>query len=370
MAEAVLNLEQQNSSISITYDTNFGPHDDIILLEIDDKLLPHVLNNRVTIRGNVEEDAVLCTPSTTYALKFVGTTNSVFLIPPFGDVEASVASVIKVAPGVMELVEVAPKLEKLKMLLKENQYNGNEDFMEMGESCEIGLYRWDDLVERVQASDVELREGLRAFSAVEINGYWRVVEESFMGMVLNMLLHNSVLSGWSLDGLVENEVVGVLESDGFLREIARLCLEMYGDKVEDEVGGGYVWKLNEKRVCVHFARSVLNEGKMKMESFMEKWMQKIPSGMSVSFEMLEGEVLLEKLGIETWIRSFSVSSLPLTPAERFAALFRERQKWESMDLEPYIRDLRVPGLSAEGLLLKYTRRTQPTADAEPIFSAR
>ena len=34
------------------------------------------------------------------------------------------------------------------------------------------------------------------------------------------------------------------------------------------------------------------------------------------------------------------------------------------------RDLSVPGLSSEGLLLKYTRRTQPTQDAEPVFSAR
>lgn len=34
------------------------------------------------------------------------------------------------------------------------------------------------------------------------------------------------------------------------------------------------------------------------------------------------------------------------------------------------RDLKVPGLSSEGLLLKYTRRSQPKPDVEPIFSAR
>ncbi|KAF5176472.1 sister chromatid cohesion protein DCC1-like, partial [Thalictrum thalictroides] len=43
-AEAVLNLKP-NSSVSIAYHTLFGPHDDLLLLEIDDKLLPHVLNN-------------------------------------------------------------------------------------------------------------------------------------------------------------------------------------------------------------------------------------------------------------------------------------------------------------------------------------
>ncbi|PIA32612.1 hypothetical protein AQUCO_04400063v1 [Aquilegia coerulea] len=381
-AEAVLNLKT-NSSVSITYHPLFGLHDDLLLLEIDDKILPHVLNNRVIVRGQPDEDAVFCTSTTTYALKFVGTSNSVFLIPPSdcsflngNDVEEEkvVASVIKVAPGVMELVEVAPKLDKLKWLLAENPYKGGEeDFMEelseMGGNWNNGLYRWEDLVDRVQASDGELREGLRAFNAVEICGYWRIVDEMYMGMVLSMVLHNSVLCGWSLGALNEDEVVGVLESDGFPREIARHCLEMYGNKVRDE-DGGYLWKLDERKVCVHFARSVLSGGKMKMDSFMEKWMQKIPGGMIASFEMLEGEVLSERIGVETWIRSFSVSSLPCTPAERFAALFRERQKWESKELDPYIRDLRVPGLSSEGLLLKYTRRTQPTLDAEPIFTAR
>lgn len=40
--------------------------------------------------------------------------------------------------------------------------------------------------------------------------------------------------------------------------------------------------------------------------------------------MLEGEVLCEKLGAETWVHAFSVTDLPLAPAERFAALFRDQ----------------------------------------------
>ena len=40
------------------------------------------------------------------------------------------------------------------------------------------------------------------------------------------------------------------------------------------------------------------------------------------------------------------------------------------DCIDFSRDLTVPGLSSEGLLLKYTRKTQPNSDAEPVFSAR
>ncbi|KAJ0110640.1 hypothetical protein Patl1_00025 [Pistacia atlantica] len=80
-AGAVLNL-QPSSSISIAYHTHFGPHDDLILLEVDEKILPDFFHQRVSLRGERSEDAVLCTQSKTYSIKFVGTSNSVFLTPP------------------------------------------------------------------------------------------------------------------------------------------------------------------------------------------------------------------------------------------------------------------------------------------------
>lgn len=345
--------------------------------------------DRVTLRGQLNEDAVLCTESNTYAVKFVGTSNTVFLIPPtdqFGqnannsDSKISapkvVASVIKVAPGNMELVEVSPRLDKLKFLLSENPLRCDnlfevEDFEGSESNGKIGLYKWSDLVERVQASDAELFAGLKALSAVEINGYWRVVDEKYMDEVLNVLLQNSVLNDWSLNSLNEDAVIGVLETDGFPRPLAEHCLQVYGSKVDEETGLSSVWKLDEKRVCLHFAKGILRGGKKKkLESFMDDWNRKIPDGMIARFDMLEGEVLTERIGVEKWVYAFSVSSLPYNPAERFQMLFHERPKWEWNDLQPYIKDLRVPGLSSEGLLLKYTRRSQPTAEAEPIFSSK
>ncbi|KAK6919883.1 Sister chromatid cohesion protein Dcc1 [Dillenia turbinata] len=340
-AEAVLNMKP-NSSMSIAYHSLFGPHDDFILLELDPSLIPDVLHQRMTLRGQPDEDAVLCTQRKTFGIKFVGTSNSVLLVPPsssssncdyvdeFTDStehgnKLPIASVLKVSPGTLVLVEVAPRLDKLKLLLLERPYRF-EDAMEVDEMDQLeekrmGFFKWDDLVRCVQASDDELREGLRAIHAVEIDGYWRIVDEAYMGDVLNMLLHNLVLNDWSLDALVEDEVVGVL---------------VYGSKVGDGVGGCR-WKLDEKRVCVHFARVVLREGKKRMESFMEVWLQKVPDGMSASFEMLKGEVLTERIAAEIWVHTFSVSSLPLNPADRFSAPFSKRPKWEWKDLEPFLK---------------------------------
>ncbi|QCD95508.1 sister chromatid cohesion protein DCC1 [Vigna unguiculata] len=375
------------SSISVKYHPLFGPHDDLLLLELDEKLLPDVLHERVVLRGQPDEDAVLCTQSRTYAMKFVGTSNSVLLIPPANhsefcenpqkndsnkEEEKVVAPVIKVVSGNMELVEAAPRLDKLKSFLLEKTYNFEEyDDGNLEDNVEstIGLYSWNDLVDNIQASDEELRSGLQALSAVEINGYWRLVDGSYMDMILGMLLKNSVLNDWSLNALNEDEVVSTLVSDGFPGVLARHCLHTYGTKVNEDMPD-CVWKLDEKRVCIHFAREILKSGKRKLESFMDEWRKKVPDGMQPTFDLVEGEVLIERIGVETWIRAFSVASLPSNPAERFAILFRERTKWEWKDLQPYVRDLKVPGLSSEGLLLKYTRRTQPSPDAEPVFSAR
>lgn len=308
----------------------------------------------MVLRGQPDEDAVLCTPSRTYAMKFVGTSNSVLLVPPANQSEYCdnlqkndsnsyeekvVAPVIKVVPGSMELVEVAPRLDKLKLLLSENPYRLEENDMENLEENEAsitGLYSWNDLIDNIQASDEELRSGLQAISAVEINGFWRLVDESYMDMILGILLRNSVLNDWSFDALNEDEVMTTLESDGFPRVLARHCLRVYGEKVNDFINS-CVWKLDEKKVCIHYARKILKGGKRKLESFMDEWRQITPDGMQPTFDLVKGEVLTEKVGVDTWVHAFSVSSLPSTPAERFSILFRERPKWEWKDLQPYIR---------------------------------
>ncbi|KAG0480821.1 hypothetical protein HPP92_011417 [Vanilla planifolia] len=380
-AEAVLSLGS-SLSIPICYHSSFGLDDDLFLLEVDDKLLPDFLQNRVSIRGQPDEDAVLCTPSSTYAMKFVGTSNSVFLIPP-GDVSTSnckdscadgdmnrpvIASVYTVAKGNIELIQVAPRLDKLKNLLRERPYNLDEDLIGDPRQ-EVGLYSWNDLVQLIQASEEELRTALKSLSALEIDGYWRILDDKSMDDTLDMILRNAVLHDWPLSALKEDSVLSVLEADGFPGTIVSHCLGTHGCKTF--VSEGTLCSLDEKQVCLRLAQRVLSKGKMRLENFMEKWEPlSATSGMKPDLKMLEGEVLYEKIGVEDWIRAFSVSSLSSSPAERFATLFQERPKWQWKDLEPYIRDVHVPGLSTEGLLIKYTRRTQPKADAEVIFSAR
>lgn len=242
--------------------------------------------SRVSIRGQPDEDAVLCTQSKTYSIKFVETSNSVFLIPPLDESsvqfsqdhelkdseQSAIAPVFKVSPGNLELTEVAPRLDKLKLLLSKNPYRSEEemeteDLMERNQNRQ-NLYTWDDLVNEIQASDDELRSGLQSISAIEIDGCWRIVDDKYMEMVLAMILHNSVLNDWSLGRLNESEVVSVLESDGFPSKITRHCLRVYGTEVDD--AAGRMWRLDERRLCVHFAKTILGEEDGKLHERMDK----------------------------------------------------------------------------------------------------
>ncbi|XP_078441616.1 zinc ion binding protein [Wolffia australiana] len=381
-ARSVLSLPP-GSSISLKYGPQFGSHGDLLLLEVDDGLLREIYDQKVTVRGEPDEEAVLCTTSATYAMKFVGTSNSVFLIPPGDDhkefsenglincTSIETASVFKVAPGIIELIQVAPRLDKLKTLLNKRPYTLQEEDQEEGEEMDntsAGLYTWADLVHLIQASEQELMAGLKSISAVEMNGYWRLIADESIDEVLKMLLNNCIIHDWKIDLLDEEEVVAMLVSDGFPSLLVLHCLTALGQRVE--VKARHVWSLEERPVTIHLAKQVLRGGKMKVEAFMGKWKSNIPQGMKADLGVLEGEVLFETFGLETWIRPYSVSALPSTPEERFAALFRERARWTWKDLQPYIRDLSVPGVSSEALLIKYTRRTQPSAEAEPIFSSR
>lgn len=47
-AEALLHMSP-GSSVSVAYHPLFGPHDELILLELDDKLVPDVLHERYAL---------------------------------------------------------------------------------------------------------------------------------------------------------------------------------------------------------------------------------------------------------------------------------------------------------------------------------
>lgn len=200
-----------------------------------------------------------------------------------------------------------------------------------------GLYTMDDLVNQVQASHGQIKAALDSMHAVEIEGFCRIVDEKFMQGLLEVILLSAVQHDWDLKLLPEPEVVQTIRNDGYSPKIIKHCLVCYGKEVEQEPDMRR-WELEESKVCLHYAKQLLRAAsKWRLEDFVDAWKSNIPTGIQPALEMLKGEVLVEKMGGDSWLRLYSVSSLPSKPAERFSALFKEKPKWEWDDLEPYLR---------------------------------
>lgn len=367
-----------NGNATIAYGEGFSS-EEFKLLEVDESTLKELLEDRLTIKGEKDDEAVLCTSSTTYAVKYVSTSNTVLLIPPVQYMEGNppaTAGVVATASGLIELVETAPRLDKLKSLLNQRPYTEDldeEQMLEEEDRGRAGLYSMDYLVSQVQASHGQIKAALKSMQAVEIEGFWRVVDEKFMQGLLEVILLSAVQHDWNLKSLSEPQVVETIRNDGYSHRIIKHCLACYGKEVDTNAQESDLrrWDLDENKICLHYAKQLLRaSSKWRLDDFVDAWKNNIPTGIQPSLEMLKGEVLIEKIGGDSWLRLYSASSLPSKPAERFSALFKEKLKWEWNDLEPFLRGMQAPGQSVEAMLLRYTRKSQVSPTAPVIYTPR
>ncbi|KAD0559596.1 hypothetical protein E3N88_44074 [Mikania micrantha] len=212
-------------------------------------------------------------------------------------------------PFVFEKVEVLPPdcsnqrdedgetmEQKLKALLLQNPYTLDEEHE--GGQKRSGLYKLDDLKSMFHAADEELKSALRLVSAVEINGYWRLVDDMCIDQVLYNLVWKADCEDWSFSSLDGSKVIKCLgDTWGLSPVLACHCLELYARTTD-----GWVWELDIRRVCVELARWVIKSNRrrrrMKIEEFMRQWSC---VGLPVSLDMLEGEILVEEHGNHSWV---------------------------------------------------------------------
>ena len=107
--------------------------DDIKLLEVSKDLANSIsAGDILTIRGDEIENAVMCSRDKTYDIKEAETSNSLLLVPSivFPDTiskssgrSLSCSSVLGIFHNYLEMIEIRPRLRKMKDLLLQNPYN-------------------------------------------------------------------------------------------------------------------------------------------------------------------------------------------------------------------------------------------------------
>ena len=245
----------------------------------------------------------------------------------------------------------------------------------------------EDLVENTQASRAEIVDALAkgpAFRDPTNGDRWRGIEETYADHVLNMLVVTAQARGMSLDAVDEAAVTAAMAADDppVPAPVTRFVLREYA-KARDSPGvaaGGEVWRIDAKKVCRAKASRMLEgskaaaAGRLRLGEFLVEWSGACNEELrsACTRDLLKGLALIEKGASgrdeDALVRVFRDVDLPKHPRERFRAIFALKPRWQMDELEAYIAA--TSDETVEAQLLKYTRVSQPTTDAVPVYSKR
>ncbi|XP_045254565.1 sister chromatid cohesion protein DCC1 isoform X2 [Macaca nemestrina] len=304
--DATLQIAKLNAAelLPAVHCLGFGPGasgaaaGDFCLLELEPTLCQQLEDGHsLVIRGDKDEQAVLCSKDKTYDLKIADTSNMLLFIPGCKTPdqlkkEDSHCNIIHTeifgfSNNYWELRRCRPKLKKLKKLLMENPYEGPDSQKEKDSNS--SKYTTEDLLDQIQASEEEIMTQLQVLNACEIGG----------------------------------EVYFELDADKICRATAQMLLQ--------------------------------NAVKFNLAEFQEVWQQSVPEGMITSLDQLKGLALVDRHSRPEIISLLKVDDLPEDNQERFNSLFSLREKWTEEDIAPYIQDLCGEKQTIGALLTKYSR---------------
>lgn len=315
----------------------------------------------LVIRGEKDEQAVLCSKDKTYDMKIADTSNMLLFIPGcktpeqlLGD-QASCniihTQIAGFSNNYWELRKCRPKLKKLKQLLMENPYEGPDSVRE--KALTDSKYTMEDLLDRIQASEEEILHQLQVINACKIEGYWRVLEFDYEMKLLNHVTQLIDSESWSFSKVPLSiclQELGPLEPEAMIQHI----LLSYGMKYTDE--DEVYFEMNADKICTATAQMLLqNAVKFNLAEFQEVWQQSVPEGLTTRLDQLKGLALLDRNSRPETIFLLKVEELPEDNQERFNKLFTIREKWTEADIAPYIQDLCAEKQTVAALLTKYAR---------------
>lgn len=296
----------------------------------------------IVIKGDDDENAVLCTDTKTYNVVETETSNSLLLsqnvkfkedLTDGGDRTTSAITVSGIFYDYLEVVSCKPHLGKLKEILNKTLYKGPELEGDIDQSL---LFTHEELLDTIQSSRQELEDALKNMHVVKINNKIRLLDFEYHFRVLSYMLKVIDENAWALDE-IEYEVTIELLNDIVPVEILNSLFDLYTEpsKIIDHL---QLYSYKETDVCRFFAQILLlHAGKFNFNEFLQAWNESVPEGMVPQVEMLYGLAIIDKVSVPPVIRSFPESQLPEKILERFSALFQAKDKWTVPEITPYIR---------------------------------
>jgi len=330
--------------------------ENIKLLEVTPEVADGLEAGEVlTMRGDEGDNSVICSEKKTFEIKEAETSNSLLLVPQLSfpqEIAVSESrklgwtSVNGVFHKYLELVEVRPKLRKLKEILSETPYT--EDSKKEGQTGPT----FKNLLDRVQASEKELTVGLSEFECLEIDGMWFILDQDYQMKVLSYILRFFDENSWKFDCVQKAETVEAI-SDLVPSEVVRQVFDMYCSPMDG--GTDDEFSLGTDKVCRFYGDFLLavNTAYLLTE-FLEMWQNAVPDGITTDLAQLAGLVLVDDKDPPV-IKRFAESTLPLSITERLSVLFTARERWTLDEISPFVSSLTTTKLNVNALLTKHAR---------------
>lgn len=347
--------------------------EDLILLQLNPDIQKQLLEGNVlTIRGDPNDSAVICTDTTTYELKDAETSNSLLLMRDMkwpdegdkGEIRVLPQKICGIYHNYLELRNYKPSFKKLKAVLEMNAYRGKEY-----EESSAKNYTFEDLLDFIQASKEELKDALKNLQTCNIDGYIRILDFDYKFNVLSQIVDVIESKSMPFNKFSKEVVVEALQ-ELIPVNILENCISWFANETDETSADGQkLYTLDEYHVCRIYAEMLLRAaGKFHLSEFLESWQRSVPEGMNCDLSQLYGLALTDMNYSPEVIFHFPSEEMPDNIAERFTKLFRVKEKWTYDEIVPYLQDRALAGNDVKSLLIKYTRES--TKDGVKLYSSK
>ncbi|KAK4520098.1 uncharacterized protein ATC70_008228 [Mucor velutinosus] len=320
----------------------------------------------IVIKGLADDEAVLCTESKTYIVRQVNTSNSLLLTTK--DPMSNQHIVHDDMSSTIELLPCIARLNRIDELLKESSYSGSENERDVINNKT--LYTYFDLLSVVQASENELLDGLKARAAFQIDGYYRLFDQSYLYHLFDLFVTNASVHSYDFKQMtlaqaklcITEEMNAVDQEDSIPDQVVIACINAFVTEHVDINDQDKILEFDNAKICRFLGQWLLSNPRNKrweLNDFLDMWNKLGYDIFIPKLEHIDGLYIMHETKkfqhTERYIQYFPVAELSTDPPQRFASLFAEKPLWTSEEITPFLMDLAPIKKDREHLLLKFAR---------------
>ncbi|KAF9977472.1 hypothetical protein BGZ73_005859 [Actinomortierella ambigua] len=281
---------------------------------------------------------------------------------------------VDILESILELVPVAPRLDRLAELLGQSLYEGRAQDRKL--NAEKPKYTTEQLQSVVQASDVEIDTWLKEHHACQIDGYWRLLDPRYLFDVIQEILLTMKVLDMPPEAVDSTRLMStIMEGETDMEDwLVQHALQTFSQDHENKDQNSTLIALSADKVCgflgTHLLATRERGSRWPVQEFLSTWRKLVHDHFQIAdLTSLAGHVIEERVGGQLYIRYFSRADLSSDPIIRFKALFEVKSQWESQEIRPFLRDLVVDEKKLDLMLMKHARGVKQS-DGRAVYHSR